>query len=105
MAQYKHSSYKTPCPNCNGKVKFWSYGSDDGYSQGSSGIQCTGCEKEYNRVEWEKIAHEELKPEIEARKKSRLEYEARKTRRENIRKQALAKLTPEEKEVLGLPKD
>ncbi len=102
MAQYEHRIFTTPCPNCNGEVELWSFGSDDSYSQGSSGINCKKCKKEYTLAEWEKIAHEELRPEIEAREKSRLEYEACKTRRENIRKNALAKLTPEEKEILKL---
>ena len=90
----EHRVYKTPCPDCNGEVEYWFF-----VSAGTAGTQCKGCKKEYTQTEWEKIAYEELRPEREAREKAMLDSE---TRRKRIMKQILAKLTPEEKEVLRI---
>lgn len=49
------SNYKTPCPECGGIVEHWAFSSDCRDPNGSSGIECTRCEKVFTAEFWKKL--------------------------------------------------
>ena len=57
----RSGAYKTPCPNCEGEVKYFWYDSDCRGNPGGGGIQCKQCEREFTVKEWQILASDEMK--------------------------------------------
>lgn len=53
-------TYKTPCPNCGGRVKYAFFGSDCRWNDASYSIECDDCGREFTKKEWAIIAAVEL---------------------------------------------
>src|SRR3989344_5026624 len=49
----KQGTYKTPCPDCGGEVKYWFVSADCRGNDAVRGIQCQGCTRAFTHEEWE----------------------------------------------------
>lgn len=65
----RFGEYKTRCPQCNGKVKYWYYALDCRHNPPSSGIQCKNCGRNFSQEDWQEI--EKKSKEKKSKKKYR----------------------------------
>lgn len=57
---YRQTTYTTPCPNCQGTVKSYSFDGDCRGNPGGGATTCTDCNREFTNAEWQAIAREEI---------------------------------------------
>jgi hypothetical protein len=55
MVMDSWGSFKTPCPNCDGKVEWFSFGADCRGNEASNGCYCSGCGNKYDVNRFRKL--------------------------------------------------